>query len=131
MTKESSFTGNSFNSQGSRIFFFPSCIFVVLFSLCPVFSMILYSHQPLFCAFCDSHFKMHRERRFSWEAKLTEKLKSATKVKLFSFPDKQFSDALINEELICMKMLIIFPAFKARKIKIIAEGFGLSFSNIK
>ena len=53
-----------------------------------------------------------------------------------SFPDKQFSDALINEELICMKMWLIFPAFKVKKIKIIAErllGYkrDINFSNIK
>ena len=69
--------GNSFNSQDPRNFF-PSCVYVVLFSLCPVFPLTLYSHQPLICAFCDSHFKMHRCRRFPRETKLTEKLRSAT-----------------------------------------------------
>lgn len=42
-------------------------------------------------------------------------------MKLFSSPDRIFSDALINKELMYRAMLVNLPAFKVNMIKMVTE----------
>lgn len=73
-----------------------------------------------FCAFALLISK-YTGQRFSWETKTPGKLEKSYLSELLSIPDRPFREALISKELIYMKMLIILPAFKVKKIKVTAE----------